>query len=148
LVYDEGDDRLAEPFVCHDLAILGTDGIYFPDGVVHPRVSGSTGRLLGLLVREKRLLSLEAAVRKLSGFPAEKFGLTNRGIVREGAFADLVVFDPDSIIDHATFDQPHLPTVGIDDVLVNGTLIVADGVPVELDDTLLPGRALKYRSQG
>lgn len=147
LVYDEGDDRLAEPFLCHDLAILGTDGIYFPDGLVHPRVNGSAGRLLGSYVREKKLLSLESAVRKLSGYPAEKFGLIDRGVVREGAFADLVVFDPETICDRATYDEPHLSTVGVEHVLVNGIPILSDSQPVMIEGDVLPGRALRYRSE-
>lgn len=144
LVFDEGDDALADPFLAHDLAILGTDGIYFPEGVVHPRVYGSVGRFLGPLVRDRSLNSLERAVHKASGFPARRFGLKDRGEIRENAFADLVVFDPETISDRATYADPHQPTIGVERVFVNGAAVIADGEPVALAGPELPGRSLRY----
>lgn len=143
LVFNEGIDELVGPFLAHDLYMMGTDGIYFPDGVVHPRMYGCTGRLLGRCVRDQRLFSLEDAVHKLSGRPAERFGLRERGVLREGAWADLVVFDPETVADRATYENPHQPTVGIDHVLVNGTPIVENGLPVDIPADGWPGRALQ-----
>jgi N-acyl-D-amino-acid deacylase len=145
LVFDEGDDRLVEPFLQHNLYMMGTDGIYCEGGQVHPRQFGSTGRLLGPLVRDRKLFSLEEAVFKLSGRAAERFGLKHRGEIREGNFADLVLFDPETISDPATFDNPQQPTVGVDAVLVNGVPIVRDGTPVTSLPEPLPGRFVKYK---
>ena len=142
LVFDEGDDRLVEPLLAHDLFTLGTDGIYTTDGPVHPRVYGSVGRLFGPLVRDRKLMSLEQAVHHSTGYSAERFRLTDRGVLRVGAFADVVVFDPATITDHATFDDPRQPTVGVENVIVNGELILADSQPLEFGDSA-PGRFLK-----
>ncbi|MBP88726.1 MAG: N-acyl-D-amino-acid deacylase [Planctomycetaceae bacterium] len=144
-VMDEGDDELVNPFLQHDLYMMGTDGIYFPDGQVHPRMFGSVGRVLGPCVRDKKLFTLEEAVAKLSAVPARRFKLLDRGMIRENAFADLVVFDPNAIVDQATFAKPSLPTVGISHVLTNGTPIVHDGEPIAADDVCnLPGRFLQF----
>jgi N-acyl-D-amino-acid deacylase len=143
-VLDVGDDRLVEPFLAHPKFMLGSDGIWFPDGQVHPRVCGSATRLLGSIVRERRVLSLEAAVHRMSGAPAARFGLTDRGVVRPGAFADLVVFDAQTVADRATYEQPHQLSVGIEHVIAGGVEIVARGVAVEDLGLQLPGRALRY----
>lgn len=147
-VMDEGDDALVRPFLQHDLYMMGSDGIYHEDGVVHPRVYGSAGRLLGPCVRDLRLFPLEDAVHKLSGRPAERFRLSDRGRIAEGKYADLVVFDPATVADQATFDQPHQPTVGIEHVVVNGEPILVDSapvLPVSGSDARLPGRYLRRR---
>jgi N-acyl-D-amino-acid deacylase len=145
LVFDHGEDRRVDPFLAHPKFTLGTDGIYFEDGRVHPRVSGSATRIIGPLVRDRRLFTLEEAVRKLSGFPAERFGLKDRGILREGAFADLVVFDPERVTDRATYEDPHRLSEGIRHVAVNGTVILSEGEPVESPGRDLPGRALRFK---
>jgi N-acyl-D-amino-acid deacylase len=145
LVFDQGDDRLVDAFLAHPKYLMGTDGIYFEGGVVHPRVYGSATRLIGPLVRDRRLFSLEDAVRKLSGYPAERFGLKDRGVIREGAFADLVVFDAARVTDRATFEDPHQHSEGVLHVIVNGTAVVADGRPAEGLGEKLPGRALKFK---
>jgi N-acyl-D-aspartate/D-glutamate deacylase len=132
-------DHLVEPLVQHDLAILGSDGIYFPGGHVHPRVFGSAGRWLGPMVRDRKLHSLEAAVHKASGKSAARFGLVGRGVVREGAFADVIVFDERTIADRATYDRPREPCIGVEHVIVNGQAIVAGGRPVAGS---LPGRRI------
>jgi len=108
-------------------------------------VYGSAPKILGPLVRERKLFSLEDAVRKLSGYPAERFGLADRGVVREGAVADLVLFDPQTICDRATYENPHQLSVGIEHVLVGGVAIIAGGRPVENLGPELPGRALRFR---
>lgn len=141
LVFDEGDDALVEPFLQHDLFMLGSDGIYFPDSCVHPRAYGSAGRLLGPLVRDKRLFTLEDAVYKASTHAAERFGLDSRGVIKTGHFADLIVFDPDTITDRATYDEPHQRTEGVEAVVVNGVPVVASGNPLDLDAP--PGRFLR-----
>lgn len=143
MVVNEGDDRLVEPMLKHDLHMVGSDGIFAEGGVVHPRQYGSAGRILGPCVRERRLFSLEEAVHKLSGRPAERFGLKHRGVLREGCFADVVVFDPETVADRATYDDPHQTCAGIGHVLVNGTLIVENGAPVAQLPPVLPGRFLR-----
>ncbi len=140
LVFDEGDDRLVEPLLQHDLFMLGSDGIYCEDGPIHPRVYGSVGRILGPLVRERKLLTLEQAVQKMSGAAAKRFRLHDRGTIASGQFADLVVFDPNTITDQATYENPHRPTVGVLHVIVNGQPIVANGEP--LSDIDPPGRRI------
>ena len=130
-------DHLVEPLIQHDLAILGSDGIYFPGGCVHPRIFGSGGRWLGPLVRDRKVFSLEEAIHKASGKAAERFGLAGRGVIREGAFADVIVFDPEAMADRATYTQPQQTCTGIDHVLVNGRVIA------DLDNSSLPGRFVR-----
>jgi N-acyl-D-aspartate/D-glutamate deacylase len=133
-------DHLVYPLIQHDLALLGSDGIYLPGGHVHPRVFGSAGRWLGPLVRERKLFSLEQAVHKLSGKSAGRFGLADRGVIRRGAFADLVVFDAATIADRATYDQPQATCTGVEHVLVNGRVIVHRASPVLSLEWPLPGQ--------
>jgi len=142
---DENVDTLVDPFLQHDKFMLGSDGIYYPDGIVHPRVYGSVPRLLGPLVRDRSLFSLEDAVRKASGYPAERFGLVDRGIVRDGAFADLFVFNPNTISDTATYSDPHQLAAGIDTVIINGKIVFSSGEAVGANEIDQPGRALLYR---
>ena len=143
LVFNQGDDRLVHPFLAHDLYLMGTDGIYFEEGVIHPRMYGSSARLLGPCVREYKLFSLEEAVYKLSGGPAIRFGLKGRGVIQVGAAADLVVFDADRVADRATYSDPHQYSVGIEQVIVNGVPIVADERPITELAPPYPGRALR-----
>jgi N-acyl-D-amino-acid deacylase len=103
-----------------------------PEGVFllansHPRAYGNFARLLGKYVRENHDLTLQEAVRRLSGFPAQNLSLADRGLLKTGYFADIVVFDPDTIADRATYDKPHQLAVGVKDVLVNGRLALKDG---------------------
>lgn len=95
--------------------------------VSHPRGYGTFPRVLGRYVRERGVLSLEEAVRKMSGLPATTIGMIDRGFVASGLAADLVVFDPATVIDHATFEEPSLPSTGIEHVLVNGVFAWRDG---------------------
>ncbi len=141
-----GDDELVEPFLAHEKFMLGTDGIYFPDGQVHPRMYGSAPRMLGPLVRDRKLLTLEAAVHKMSGAAAERFGLVDRGEVREGAIADLVIFDPATVADRATYDDPHQLSLGIEHVFTGGVEVFAGGQAVELPAGGQPGRALRFNA--
>jgi N-acyl-D-amino-acid deacylase len=143
-VLHTGDDAWIEPFLKHSKFMLGSDGIYFADGQVHPRVYGSAPRILGPLVRERKLFSLEAAVHKLSGIPAQRFGLVDRGEIRPRAFADLVLFDPQTVADRATYENPHQFSIGIEHVIVNGVEIFAQGKPINIAGPELPGRALRF----
>ncbi|MCA9175219.1 MAG: amidohydrolase family protein [Planctomycetales bacterium] len=141
-VMDEGDDRLVRPFLQHDLYMMGSDGIYHADGLVHPRMFGSTGRLLGPCVRDLKLFTLEEAVQKLTSKASDRFGL-GRGRLEVGAPGDVVVFDPDIVSDVATYDDPQQPTVGINDVLVAGVPIVRDQQC--LTPAAMPGRFLRSK---
>ena len=96
-------------------------------GRPHPRTYGSTARVLGTYVRERGTVALETAVAKLSGVPAARLGLRDRGVLREGAFADLVAFDPATVADDATYEQPSRHPIGIEHVVVNGRLAVPPG---------------------
>jgi dihydroorotase/N-acyl-D-amino-acid deacylase len=95
--------------------------------LAHPRAYGNYPRLLGRYVREQRVISLEEAIRKGTSAVANRLSIRDRGVVREGGFADLIVFDPATVIDHATFEQPHQLSTGIEQVWVNGTAVVTDG---------------------
>jgi N-acyl-D-amino-acid deacylase len=94
---------------------------------VHPRFYGSYPRVLGRYVREQKIMSLEEAIRKSSWLPASTIGMSDRGLIAAGMAADLVAFDPLTIIDHATYENPALPSVGVKFVLVNGVLALKDG---------------------
>jgi N-acyl-D-amino-acid deacylase len=141
LVFRREENGLESAFIEHDSYMMGSDGIYFPDGITHPRQNGSASRLLGQYVRKKRILTLEDAIWKLSGFAAKRFKLVGRGAVRPNHFADLVIFDADTIADRASFDHPNRLSVGVEWVLVNGVPIIAGG-QVQADTT--PGRYLRY----
>lgn len=97
-------------------------------GLVHPRAYGTYPRILGRYVREKGWMTWEDAIRKASSAVADRLGLRDRGLLRDGMYADVVVFDPDTVIDHATYTDPHHLSTGIRDVFVNGTAVVEDGV--------------------
>jgi len=99
----------------------------FTKSSAHPRAYGNFARLLGKYVREEKVIPLEEAVRRLSGLPATNLRLENRGFLREGMFADVVVFDPAQIADKATFQQPHQYAVGMKHVFVNGKQVLKDG---------------------
>jgi dihydroorotase/N-acyl-D-amino-acid deacylase len=130
--------QIKQPWV-----VVGTDaGGVDPDStknVVHPRSYGSYPRILGRYVREQKLLTLEDAVRKMSGGVASRLGLRDRGLLREGMFADVVVFDDATIIDLATPEKPHQISRGVEQVFVNGVQVVRDG----RHTGATPGRALR-----
>lgn len=105
----------------------------------HPRGYGTFPRVLGRYVRELEVLSLEEAIHKMTGLSAEHVGLRDRGVVRAGAYADLVLLDPDGIVDRATPDDPHAVSIGIEQVWVNGRTVWVDGATTGA----LPGRALR-----
>jgi N-acyl-D-amino-acid deacylase len=109
-----------------DEASLAPEGVFLKSNA-HPRAYGNVARLLGKYVREEKLIPLEAAIRRLSALPAENLKLDRRGALRPGNFADIVIFDPASIQDHATFEQPHQYATGVRDVFVNGVQVLSDG---------------------
>jgi dihydroorotase/N-acyl-D-amino-acid deacylase len=111
----------------------------FADIRPHPRTYGSFTRILGRYVREQQLMTLEYAVRKMTSLAAQRVGLADRGLVRPGMYADITVFNPATVSDRATFEQPHQPSVGIEYVLVNGQVVLTKG---QLTDAR-PGRGLR-----
>jgi dihydroorotase/N-acyl-D-amino-acid deacylase len=108
-------------------------------GLAHPRAYGTFPRVLGRYVRDERLFSLEEGVRRMTSAVAARIGVTDRGLVRPGLFADLVVFDPATIADRATYERPHQLAVGVRHVLVNGAEVWRDGAATGAT----PGRALR-----
>jgi N-acyl-D-amino-acid deacylase len=123
-------------FVAHPAISFSSDGELHGS---HPRGAGAFPRVLGRYVREEKVLSLEAAIHKMSGLPAAQLGLKDRGRLAAGYLADLVVFDPSSVIDQSTVESPELPPLGIPDVMVAGQWIVRDGKVTGLH----PGRVLR-----
>ncbi len=119
-------ERLRDP---ETRRCIGSDGgvSVFGASVPHPREYGTFARVLGRYVRERGVLTLEEAVRKMSGATAQRLGLQDRGLLREGFFADITVLDPGRVIDRATFPEPHQYAEGIEYVLVNGTFVVDGG---------------------
>ena len=132
---DEADVRR---IMAYEHSMIGSDGLPH-DQHPHPRLWGTFPRVLGHYSRELGLLTLEDALRRMTGLTAAQFGLTDRGAVRAGAYADLVVFDAETIADEATFEAPTRPAAGIDIVMVNGA-IVREGGRVT---GKRPGRALR-----
>lgn len=132
----------------HPAAVVGSDGLALdpngPTGVgrPHPRSYGCYPRLLGRIVREERTLSLERAVAMSSSLPARRIGLAGRGLVRVDAFADVVVFDAERILDRATFEDPAAFPEGIVHVIVNGRSVIRDGAEVRGAREERPGRVL------
>ncbi|MFC7007273.1 amidohydrolase family protein [Halalkalicoccus salilacus] len=108
-----------------DRVAIGTDGLF--GSRPHPRVYGSFPRVLARYVRKENLLSLEAAIRKMTALPARAMGLDSKGVLRPGLDADLVVLDPAVVADRATFDDPEQHPIGIEHVFVGGTAIVREG---------------------
>jgi N-acyl-D-aspartate/D-glutamate deacylase len=106
---------------------------------VHPRAYGTYPRILGRYVREQKLLTLEDAVRKMSSGVAARLGMRDRGLLLEGMFADIVVFDENTIIDLATPEKPHQLSRGVEHVFVNGVQVLRDGAHTGAK----PGRALR-----
>jgi N-acyl-D-amino-acid deacylase len=132
--------QLAVPWVgvCSDAASIAPAGRSL-DSPTHPRAYGSFARVLGHYSRELGLLTLPDAVRRMTSLPASTFGLTDRGVLEPGYAADLVVLDPDTVTDRATFAEPHQLSVGVRDVVVNGVLALRNGEPTGAR----PGRRLR-----
>jgi dihydroorotase/N-acyl-D-amino-acid deacylase len=118
-----------ERILKHPATMIASDGevVTFGQASAHPRSYGTFVRVLGRYVRERKLLTLEEAVRKMTAMPAARIGLLDRGLVRPGMKADLAVFDPERVVDRATFDRPHQYADGVKLVIVNGQVVVEDG---------------------
>ncbi|MGI9356513.1 MAG: N-acyl-D-amino-acid deacylase family protein [Rhizobiaceae bacterium] len=127
-IYFQIDEEDMRRILAYPPTMIGSDGLPH-DAHPHPRLWGTFPRVLGRYCREENLFSLEEAVHKMTGLPAKNFGLKDRGEVREGAFADLVVFDAETIIDKATFENPTQMADGLDHVIVNGTIGWSHGGP-------------------
>lgn len=139
-IYFQMDEADVRRILAYPPTMIGSDGLPH-DRHPHPRLWGTFPRVLGHYCREAGLFSLEEAVHKMTGLSAKTFGLEDRGILREGAFADLVVFDPETIEDRATFEVPQQTAAGIDLVIVNGTEAWADGKPTPLRSGRFVSRA-------
>jgi N-acyl-D-amino-acid deacylase len=111
------------------------------EGVPHPRGYGNNARVLGRYVRERNVIALEEAVRKMSSLPAAHFGFADRGVIAEGRAADVVIFDPATVSDTATYEKPHQMAAGFTHVLVNGIPVIEDGRTT----AARPGRVLRKR---
>jgi dihydroorotase/N-acyl-D-amino-acid deacylase len=137
-VIDEGD---VQRIMQHPMTMIASDGrLTRPgEGVPHPRAYGTFPRVLGVYVREKKALALEAAIKKMTSMPADRLGLRSRGRLQDGAAADVVVFDPETVSDRGTFESPHQYPVGIQHVIVNGTAVVDYGAMTPAR----PGRVLR-----
>jgi N-acyl-D-amino-acid deacylase len=114
----------------------------FLESGMHPRAYGNFARLLGKYVREEKLLTLQEAVRRLTGFPASVLSLSDRGLLRRGYFADIVLFDPARIKDHSTFQNVHQLSTGVENVWVNGMLALDRGKPTKIRS----GRVVRGRA--
>jgi len=147
------DLAMTEKDVCtvikHPLSMVGSDGwALAPYGVLgesktHPRSYGTFPRILRKYVREDKVLTIENAIRKMTSLPAQKLGLRDRGTLREGMWADVVVFDPKRIADVATYENPHRYPEGIEHVLVNGEIVVDGGEHTGA----LPGKVLRFSNR-
>jgi N-acyl-D-amino-acid deacylase len=115
----------------------------FGEGVPHPRGYGNNARVLGRYVRELKVITLPDAVRKMTSLPAQTFHLKNRGQLRPGYVADVVIFDPQKVGDPSTYDDPHHYAVGFSDILVNGVPVIRDGQLTESK----PGRPVRLNDK-
>jgi dihydroorotase/N-acyl-D-amino-acid deacylase len=138
------DERDVERIMRHPQTMIASDGrLSRPgDGHPHPRAYGTFPRVLGVYAREKKLFPLEEAVHKMTGMPAARLGLTDRGRLTEGAAADLVVFDPNTVRDQSTYEAPHQYAAGIPYVIVNGVVAVDAGRPT----AARAGKVLRHRA--
>lgn len=136
--------ELLQPWVSlgSDAVSISAEGLFLKQST-HPRAYGNFARLLGKYVREEKLISLSEAIRRITSLPAINLGLDRRGSIRQGYFADLVIFDPGTIADRATYDNPHQYAMGVKDVLVNGIRVIENGEHTGAK----PGRALWGRGK-
>ena len=142
--------QIALPFMsfASDAPAPAASGVFLASNV-HPRAYGTFARLLGKYVRDEKAITLEEAVRRLTSYPAANLGLRERGSLTEGNFADVVIFDPDTITDRATYEKPHQYATGVTHVLVNGKLALKDGEPTgAASGRVVRGRAWKGWSDG
>ncbi len=142
MIYHVLDETDVQRIMVHQQAMIGSDGRLARMGDAsspHPRAYGTFPRVLGRYARDLKLFPLEVAVYKMTGQSAARLGLRDRGTLREGGFADVVVFDPSTVADKSTFERPHQYSVGIEHVFVNGVPAVANGAFIDAR----AGRVLK-----
>ncbi len=125
-IYFQMDESDVRRVMSSKLAMIGSDGLPH-DRHPHPRLWGTFPRVIGHYARDLKLFSVETAIHKMTGLTAQVFGLRDRGRIAEGAFADIVVFDPETILDRATYEAPLQQSQGIEQVYVNGTLSFTRG---------------------
>jgi len=140
-IYFAMDEADVSAIIARPYAMIGSDGLPH-DAHPHPRLWGSFPRVLGHYARERGLMPLEDAVHRMTGLSAERFGFADRGVLRDGAFADVTVFDPATVADTATFAAPTTPAAGIAYVFVNGACVWRQGAPTGLR----PGRVLRRQA--
>ena len=140
-IYHAMDEKDVENIMQHPLTMIASDGRLSAPGIghPHPRAYGTFPRVLGHYVRNKQILSLEEAIYKMTSLPAKTYGITNRGKIEEGFMADIVIFDPNTVEDKATFVKPHQYPVGIPYVVLNGQLAVDE----EKFMNILAGKVLR-----
>ncbi len=143
IVYHVMSDTDVDRIMRHPLTAIASDAgmVPFGEGMPHPRNYGTNARVLSRYVRERGILTLEDAIRKMTSLPARTFGFHDRGLVREGFAADLVLFDPALVRDRAEFNKPHQFSTGFDFVIVNGAIAVDAGKP----NAVRSGRILRRR---
>src|SRR5262249_6553105 len=137
---DQDVERIfKQPFtmIASDAGVIDTESASIP----HPRGFGNNARVLGVYVREKRLVGLEEAIRKMSSLPAQTFNLWDRGLLRPGMAADIVIFDEKTVADRATFEQPKQYAAGVEYVIVHGQIVIEK----RTHTGARPGRALRGR---
>jgi N-acyl-D-amino-acid deacylase len=138
-----GEEAGLEKLLGHSWSSVETDAILTGKGKPHPAAYGAFPRVLGHFVRDRRLFTLEEAVRKMTSLPAERLGLRRRGVIREGNFADLVIFDPATVADRTTYTEPSRAPTGIEWVFVNGRPAAHGGT---VDVAARPGRVVRRGS--
>jgi N-acyl-D-aspartate/D-glutamate deacylase len=141
-------EEMVEKNMAHPLVMVASDGI-LEKGLGHPRVAGTFARVLGRYVRERKALSLPDAIRKMSLLPARRLeamapAMRNKGRIKKGADADIVIFHPDTVIDRATFEKPNLPSEGIPYVTVRGTFVVDRS---EIVEGVHPGKGIRAENR-
>jgi N-acyl-D-amino-acid deacylase len=143
MVYHFMSDQDLTAILRHPMVAIASDsGLnILGEGVPHPRGYGNAVRVLGRYVRDERVISLEEAIRKMTSLPAGQFGFADRGRLAEGMAADIVIFDPKTVADRATYSDPHQYPAGIVHVLVNGVAVVRGGTQTEAR----PGQVLRHQ---
>lgn len=129
-IFHAMDEQDVRRIMQHPFSMVASDGrLSMPGkGHPHPRAYGTFPRVLGHYARDEGVIALEEAIRKMTSLPAQRIGLADRGLIREGQYADITIFNPDTVIDAATFEDPHQYPVGIEYVIINGGLAVDRGV--------------------
>lgn len=133
-IYHGMNEDDVQAFLRHPLTMIASDGgpRNLGEDIPHPRSYGNNARVLGRYVRNLKVLKLDEAIRRMTSLPAQTFRLPDRGVLKPGAWADIVIFDPNAVSDTSTFADPHHYAVGFSDVIVNGTPVICDGVLLDV----------------